>query len=107
VPALHALQDQIVPGLQREMQMRHQAAFRRDDLAQDIVDLDRVDRGQSQARQLGHFAQDRPHELPQARRVQEIAAIACQVDAGQDDLARAGLGQAAALRDHLVQGERA
>jgi hypothetical protein len=44
VPPLHALEDHVVAGLQRQMQMRHQPFFRCDDVEQIAVGLDRIDR---------------------------------------------------------------
>ena len=56
VAALHALQDQVVARLDAEVQMRHQARLVGDQIDQIGVDLGRIDRGQAQARQLGHRA---------------------------------------------------
>ena len=66
VAALHALQDQIVAGLHAEVQMRHQARLARDQIDQIGVDLGRIDRGQAQARQLGHEAQQPSDELAES-----------------------------------------
>ena len=44
MPPLHPLQNQIVAGLQRQMQMRHQAFIVRDHVEQIAVDLDLIDR---------------------------------------------------------------
>jgi hypothetical protein len=44
MPPLHPLQDQIVAGLQRQMQMRHQARIVRDGIEQIRIRLDRIDR---------------------------------------------------------------
>ena len=41
MPPLHPLQDQIVAGLQRQMQMRHQPLVVRDHVEQIAIDLDR------------------------------------------------------------------
>ena len=49
VAALHALEDQVVAGLQRQMEMRHQARLAGDQLEQGLVDLDAVERRQAQA----------------------------------------------------------
>ena len=68
MPALHALQDQIVAGLQRQVQMRHQARFLGDGVHQVGVGLDLVDGGKPQARQLGHVAQDLAHKAAKRRR---------------------------------------
>ena len=44
MPPLHPLQDQIVAGLQRQMQMRHQALVAGDHIEQIAIDLDLIDR---------------------------------------------------------------
>ncbi len=45
MPPLHPLQNEIVAGLQRQMQMRHQPFVIRDDVEQIAIHLDRIDRG--------------------------------------------------------------
>ena len=62
---LHALQDQVAAGLQGQMQMRHQPAFLGDQAPQILVDRCRIQRGQSQPRQLRHQRQQPAHHLPQ------------------------------------------
>ena len=52
VAPLHALQDHVVPRLQAQMEMRHQALFLAEQGHQVRVDLHRVKGGQAQARQL-------------------------------------------------------
>ena len=52
VPALHALEDEVVAGLQREMQMRHQPRLVGERIEQVAVGLDRIDRGQPQPLEL-------------------------------------------------------
>ena len=59
MPPLHALQDHVVAGLQREMQMRHQPLLLAERAHQLVVGLDGIDRGEAQARQLAHMLQDR------------------------------------------------
>ena len=44
MPPLHPLQNQVVAGLQRQMQMRHQPLVVRDDIEQIEVGLDGIDR---------------------------------------------------------------
>ncbi len=44
MPPLHPLQNQIVAGLQRQMQMRHQTFIACDHIEQIAVDLDLIDR---------------------------------------------------------------
>ncbi len=50
MPPLHALEDQVRPRLQRQMQMRHQPRLLRDQPPQIVVDRGRVERGQPQPR---------------------------------------------------------
>ena len=101
VPALHALQDQIAAGLQRQMQMRHQARLFRDQPPQIVVDRGRIERRQPQPRQLRHQRQQPAHQLAQAsaRRAGRRRRTG-DVDAGQHHLAEAGLDQGAHLRHH-------
>ena len=44
VPPLHPLEDQVVAGLQRQMQVRHQPFLAGDRVEQVAVGLDRIDR---------------------------------------------------------------
>ena len=44
MPALHPLQNEIITGLQRQMQMRHQPFIVRNDVEQIAVGLDGIDR---------------------------------------------------------------
>ena len=44
VPPFHPLQNHVVAGLQRQMQMRHQPRIVSDDVEQVAIGLDRVDR---------------------------------------------------------------
>ena len=67
VPPLHALQDQIVAGLQRQMQMRHQPRLVGEQLPEILVDLARIERGQPQAAQLGNRGEKPADHLPEAR----------------------------------------
>ena len=55
MPALHALEDHVVAGLHRQMQVRHQARLVGDRRHQVRIRLDLVDRRQPQARQLRHM----------------------------------------------------
>ena len=41
--ALHAFQDHIIPGLQAEVKMRHQARFFGDELPEVVINLDRIE----------------------------------------------------------------
>jgi hypothetical protein len=47
MPPLHPLQNHVVAGLQRQMQMRHQPLVIRDDVEQITVGLDGIDRRNS------------------------------------------------------------
>ena len=55
MPPLHPLEDQVVAGLQREVEMWQQARLARDQLHQRIVNLDAVERRQPQPRERGHI----------------------------------------------------
>ncbi len=63
MPPLHALQDEIAAGLDRQMQMRHQPRLVLDQPPQIVVDRRRIERGQPQPRQLRHQRQQPPHHL--------------------------------------------
>ena len=80
VAALHPLEDQVVAGLQRQMEMRQQPRLAGDQLHQRLVDLDAVERGQAQALELRQVGQQ-----PLAQR-SEPALVAGDVDPGEDDL---------------------
>ena len=64
MPALHALEDQVVAGLQRQMQMRHQPRLIGERVEQVGVGLDRIDRGQSQPLEFRHVARIVLHQRP-------------------------------------------
>ena len=98
VPPLHALEDEIVARLQRQMQMRHQPRFVGERVEQIAIGLDRIDRGQPQPRQLRHVLEDRLHQRAEPRRARQVGAIAGDIDAGEHDLAIAVARQAAAPR---------
>ena len=66
VPALHALEDQVVAGLQREVEMRHQPVLAGNRLPESRVGLDGIDGGQAQAREIRHVAEDRLDQPSQA-----------------------------------------
>ena len=55
MPPLHPLQNQVVAGLQRQMQMRHQAFIVADDVEQIAIGFDRVDRRNPQTLQFRHM----------------------------------------------------
>ena len=106
MPPLHALEDEIVAGLQRQMQMRHQPRLIGKRIEQIVIGFDRIDRRQPQPRQLGHVAQDALDQRAQARLAQ-VSAIAGDIDAGEHDLAIAARDQPPRLRDHFVHRQRA
>ena len=68
VAALHPLEDQVVAGLEAHVEVRHEARLAGDELEQPLVDLDAVERGQAQPRQLGNVAQDALDQLAERRR---------------------------------------
>ena len=98
MPALHALEDQIVAGLQRQMQMRHQPAFAGKGVDQIAIGLDRIDRGQAQSLELRHVLEDLLDQRAELRRARQIGAIARDVDAGEHDFASSRWRRAAARR---------
>ena len=51
---LHAFKDQIVAGLEAEVQMRHNTRLIGDDLDQVVVESGQVERGKAQTRQIRH-----------------------------------------------------
>ena len=104
---LHALQDQIVAGLQRQMKMRAEPRVFGDRRAQVVIDFDAVDRREPQTRQIGKFAQQQTHEAPERPAVAKIGAIARQIDAGKHDFFLAGRDERARLRDDLGRRRRA
>ncbi len=89
------------------MQMRHQPRFFRKSAHQVGVDFDRIERGKPQPRQFRHMAQDRAHQRAQPRPARQIEAIGGQIHAGQHDLAIAVFGEAAGLRHHFADRNRA
>ena len=104
VAALHSLEDQVVAGLEGEVQVRHQARLAGDRLHEQRVGLDRVDGGEAQARQVGDAAEDRGDEVAEARRARQVGAPGGEVDAGQHDLDEAALRQAGDLLDDDAAG---
>ena len=107
MPPLHALEDQVVAGLQRQMQMRHQPRLVGERVEQIAVGLDRIDRGQPQPLKLRHVLEDLLHQRAEPRRARQVRAVAGDVDAGEHDLAIAALDQPAHLRHHLAHRHRA
>ena len=62
---LHALQDQIVARLQRQMQMRAEPLLSRKSLDEIVVGLDAIDRREPQPFELRKRAQQQTHEAPE------------------------------------------
>ena len=102
---LHAFKDQIVAGLEAEVQMRHDTRLIGDDLDQVVVESGRVERGKAQTRQIRHQGQQPTHQIGQARPARQIAAIGGDIDAGQHHLAVAAGDQRAHLVDNRAQGQ--
>ena len=71
---LHALEDEIVTGLQREMQMRHQPLLFADQAEQVRINLHNVEGGEPQPFQLRHQGKNAPHQLAEARRAAVASA---------------------------------
>ena len=71
------------------------------------IDSDRIEGGEPQARKFGNRAQQIACEFAEPRTAGEIAAIACDIHAGQHDLADAVLDHRAGLADDGVGGEAA
>ena len=67
VAALHALEDHVVAGLERQMEVRHQPRLAGDQLEQRVVDLDAVERGQAQALQTRLGGEQALAELARGR----------------------------------------
>src|SRR5256886_1960813 len=107
MPALHALEDEIVPRLQREMQTRHQPPVGGERIEQSAVDLHRIDRREPQPRELGHVFQNLLHQRAELGRARKIRAIAGEIDARENHFAIAPRAEPAHLSDHLAHGHRA
>ena len=107
MPPLHALEDEIVAGLQRQMQMRHQSAVLRQRIEQVAVGLDGIDRRQPQPLQLRHVLEDLLDQRAEFWRARQIGAIAGDVDAGQHDLAITVADEPAHVIDHRAHRHRA
>ena len=73
VPPLHALEDEIVAGLQRQMQMRHQPRVVGEGVEQVAVGLDRIDRREPQPLELRHVLEDLLHQRAEPRRARQFA----------------------------------
>ena len=103
---LHALEDQVIAVLQREMHVGRQTHIRQC-LDKRVVNLDRVDGGNAQLRQIRYQFQDTLHQIAQLRRARQVCAPARQIDTGQHDLMMARLHEPAHLRHDLSRRHRA
>ncbi len=106
VAALHALQDEIVAGLQGKMQVRHEAGLGRNCVHEIAVRLHLIDRGQAQARKAGHMLQDLLDEASERGATGKPRAIRRDVDARQHDLAAAAVDEPGDLGDDLAGRNR-
>src|SRR5665213_2086581 len=104
MPPLHPLENEVVAGLQRQMQMRHQAPLARQSVEQFGVGFYRVNRRQAQARDLLHLAQD---AFDQRTQPPFAVAVTGDIDAGEHDLAIAALGKRTHLRHDIIHWQRA
>src|SRR5262249_28026691 len=87
--ALHALQNQIVACLYREMEVRHQPLLIADQPQQGLVRFDGIDRGQPQTLERGNVLQDPRRQLSKCRPTWKISAIGSQIDARKHNLLKA------------------
>ncbi len=86
VTALHSLEDQVIPMLQRQVQMWHQALLVRNGLHEVFIHLDGIDAANAQARQVRHQLQNPHHQIPQPRLPGQLGTPACEVNSGQHHL---------------------
>ena len=107
MPPFHALQNHVVAGLQRQMQMRHQPRIVGDGVEQIGIGLDRIDRGNAQPLQLRHMPQDLLRQHSEPGHARKIGAIAGEIDSGQHDLGMAALSKRPHLIDHRPHRHRA
>ena len=104
---LHTLEDHIVPGLQGQVQIGHQARFLAHTAQEVGIDLGRIDGGEAKARQVGHQLQDAGHQLTKGGLAGQVTAPRGDIDAGQNHFVIALGGQTADLFDHLARRGRA
>ena len=90
VAAAHPFQHQVGPGLHGQVQMRHQPWLVGQQPPQVVVEGRRVQRGQSQARQVRHQGQQAPYQCTQGRTARKVRAVGADVHPGQHDLTVAG-----------------
>ena len=99
--AFHALEDEIIARLQRQMQMRHQARLIGERVDEIVIGLNAVERRKPQALQRRHMFQHLPDHRAEARLAGQVAAIARDVDAGQHNLGKTARRELANLVNNL------
>ena len=88
VPPLHPLEDQIVAGLQRQVQMRHQPRLLGDQAVHERSSISLGSSEDSRSRgSSGTACRDRADHVAERAAAGQIAAVGRQVDPGQHDLA--------------------
>ncbi len=105
--ALHALEDHVVAGLRREMEMRHQPRLLGDGAHQLGIGLDGIDGGEPEPRHFRHQLQQLAHQRAQRRCARQVGAVGGEVDAGEHDLGKALRRQPSRLRDHRAEADAA
>jgi len=106
VPPLHPLEREIVAGLQRQMQMRHQPRLVRDRIKQRLVGLDGIDGRQPKPVEFGYQLQDLLDQTAERQCSGQIAAIGSNIDARQHDFAVSALNERTDLCHHLAGRNR-
>ena len=94
----HPLEHEIVPGLHREMQMRHEARLVGDEVAEIAIDRRRIERGEPQATQLRHRIEQAAQQPAEARPIRQIVAVRGEIHAGDDEFHIAAGDQRPGLR---------
>ena len=107
VAAFHALQDQVRPVLQREMQVRHQSRLALEQFTQQGIDLHPVERGHAQPGKLREPRENGGHEVSQRRRAGKIVAPARHVHTGQHHFTGALVQMPFHLLQNLCDGKGA
>ena len=103
----HALEHDVVGGLQAQVQVRHEAGFFGESDQQVPIHVARIDGAEAQAPQLGHLGQNAAHQAAQGRPVGQVGAVRRNIDPGQHHLGVAVAGQAAHLFDDGAGGQAA
>ena len=102
VPPLHALENEIVAGLQRQMEVRHQPRLVGKRIKQIEVGFDRIDRRQPQTVQVRHIPENALDQHAQPRCARQVRSIARDIDARKHDFAIAVAGEAPHLVNDIV-----